>query len=103
MSTFSSKLVQWLERVGSKARVAHCYATNFDVHRNKTLVENSSLFVSGCHNEYWSKEESDHIHNRLFVNGKNTIFFGANFVYWQIRRSRQARRCGKPRTSLDLL
>ena len=35
MSTFSSKLVQWLERVGSKHGWRIGYATNFDVHRNK--------------------------------------------------------------------
>lgn len=78
-------LVQWLEQMGSKYGWRIGYATNFDIHRDKTFVESCRLLVSGCHNEYWSKEEFDHVYGRIFVQGKNTIFFGANSAYWQVR------------------
>jgi hypothetical protein len=61
------------------------YATNFDLFRDPTLVERCRLFVSGGHNEYWSLEEFQAAHRRIFESGGNTIFMGANTAYWQIR------------------
>jgi hypothetical protein len=77
--------VAWLERLAAEHGWTVGYASNFDIHCDRGLSQSCRLFVSGCHNEYWSKEEFDHIHERIFTLGKNTIFLGANSAYWQVR------------------
>jgi hypothetical protein len=78
-------LALWLERTAAELGVAVDYATNFDVHRDPAFTERYRLFVSGAHNEYWSVEEFDAVHRRIFGLGKPTMFLGANTAYWQIR------------------
>jgi hypothetical protein len=78
-------LVLWLERIATEHKFTIDYATNFDIYKNPSLVERGHLFISGCHNEYWSKEEFDAVHKRVFELGKSTIFIGANSAYWQVR------------------
>ena len=77
--------VKWLERLAARRGWKVGYATNFDIHRDPRYASDCKLLVSGSHNEYWSKEEFDTIYNRIFSAGKNTIFFGANSAYWQVR------------------
>ena len=78
-------LVQWLEAVAARRGWTVGYATNFDIHCERELSQDCRILLSGCHNEYWSKEEFDHVYERIFVRGGNTIFFGANSAYWQVR------------------
>jgi hypothetical protein len=77
--------VLWLEEQAAKHKLKVDYVTNFDVHRNPTFVKVYKLFVSGSHNEYWSRGEFDAVHHRIFSLGKNALFLGANTAYWQVR------------------
>jgi hypothetical protein len=78
-------LVSWLERLAAEHGFSVDYATNFDIYRDPRIAQQARLLISGCHNEYWSKEEFDAVHQRIFELGKNTIFMGANSAYWQVR------------------
>jgi hypothetical protein len=78
-------LVRWLEQVAAQLNLKVDYATNFDIHLDPTFAEKYRLFISGAHNEYWSKEEFDAVYRRIFERGKNTMFLGANTAYWQVR------------------
>jgi N,N-dimethylformamidase beta subunit-like, C-terminal len=77
--------VLWLEKVAAEYNLTIDYATNFDTYRDPTFAERCRLFISGSHNEYWSKEEFDAVYRRIFELGKNTMFLGANTAYWQVR------------------
>jgi hypothetical protein len=77
--------VLWLEELAALENLKVDYATNFDVHRDPTFAGQYKLFVSGSHNEYWSKEEFDAVYRRIFELGKSTLFLGANTAYWQVR------------------
>jgi hypothetical protein len=77
--------VLWLEELAAKHKLRVDYVSNFDVYRDPVLVENYKLFVSGSHNEYWSREEFDAVYRRIFNLGKNALFLGANAAYWQVR------------------
>jgi len=77
-------LATWLEGLaGSLGGVD--YATNFDVHADPTLVERYPLVITSAHDEYWSGEEFDAFHRRIFTLGRNTAFLGADAAYCQIR------------------
>jgi N,N-dimethylformamidase beta subunit-like protein len=78
-------LARWLEALGAREGFAVDYASNFDVHRDPTLIEGYPLVISGSHDEYWSKEEFDAFERRIFRLGGNTAFFGANAAYFQVR------------------
>jgi len=77
--------VLWLEQLAAAEDLKIDYATNFDIYRDPAFAEKYKLFISGSHNEYWSKEEFDAVHRRIFELGKNTLFLGANAAYWQVR------------------
>ena len=77
--------VTWLEAWAASQNLKIDYATNFDVFRDPEFASKYPLFISGSHNEYWSKEEFDAVYDRIFKLGKNTLFLGANTAYWQIR------------------
>jgi hypothetical protein len=78
-------LVQWLEELGLREGFSVDYVSNFDVHRDADLLKGYPLVACGGHDEYWSKEEFDAFEHRIFVRGQNTIFFGANTAYFQVR------------------
>ena len=61
------------------------YITNFDLTRDASWAEKYPLFIVLGHNEYWTKEEFDAVEKRIFIQGKNTLFLGANIAYWQVR------------------
>jgi hypothetical protein len=78
-------LARWLEELGLRNGFAVDYASNFDVHRDGGIFTDYPVVAFGAHDEYWSKEEFDAVERRIFQDGKNTIFFGANTAYFQIR------------------
>jgi hypothetical protein len=82
---FDRFLVAWLERMSRQHGFNVDYASNFDLHRDASFSEKCRVLLSGSHNEYWSKEEFDHVYRRIFDLGKNALFMGANAAYWQIR------------------
>lgn len=77
--------VLWIEALAEAEGFSVDYATDVDVHRNKSFTENYSLVISVGHDEYWSKREFDNFYERIFVNGGNVLFLGANIAYWQVR------------------
>lgn len=78
-------LVAWLEALAARAGFTVDYATNFDLHRDGSWSPRYKLVISGAHDEYWSREEFQRTHDRIFKHGRNTIFLGANAAYFQIR------------------
>jgi len=77
--------VLWLEKLASEERFSVSYATNFDLDTHDSFTSNYKLFVSVGHDEYWAKEEFDRTYDRIFHQGGNTLFLGANTAYWQVR------------------
>ena len=82
---YDAYLASWLEALGQRNGFSIDYAANFDVHRDPSMLQGYGLVVCGAHDEYWSKEEFDAFEERISVRGQNTIFFGANAAYWQVR------------------
>src|SRR5262249_47040793 len=80
-------LVRWLERLAAAEGFSIDYASNFDVHAEPDLLERYRLIACGAHDQYLSKEEFDAFERRISRRGGNTIFFGSNTAYWQIRYS----------------
>lgn len=78
-------LSRWLEALGARVGFTVDYASDFDLHRDPSLAEHYPLLISGPHDEYWSKEVFDAVEHRIFQVGRNTVFFGANAAYWQVR------------------
>ena len=78
-------LVRWIEALAKKHGFSVDYASNHDIHRDRRLLESARLAVSSAHDEYWTKEEYDAYEKRIHSRGQNTIFFGANTGYWQVR------------------
>jgi hypothetical protein len=77
-------LVSWLEGLAPSLGGVD-YAVNFDVHADPTLIERYPLVITSAHDEYWSGEEFDAFHRRIFKLGRNTAFLGADAAYCQIR------------------
>lgn len=77
-------LVTWLEGLAQSLGGVD-YAGNFDVHADPSLIEAYPLVLTGSHDEYWSGEEFDAFHRRIFTLGGNTAFLGANTAYCQVR------------------
>ncbi|MEO8812619.1 MAG: N,N-dimethylformamidase beta subunit family domain-containing protein [Caulobacteraceae bacterium] len=77
-------LVQWLEGIASTLGGVD-YAADFDVHADPALIDRYRLVIVGAHDEYWSGEEFSAFQRRIFARGGNTVFFGANAAYCQIR------------------
>ena len=72
--------VRWLERSGYDVK----YSTDLDTHQNSARLLNSKAFLSGAHNEYWSKAMYDGVQQARDA-GVHLGFFGADAVYWQVR------------------
>jgi hypothetical protein len=77
-------LVTWLEGLAASLGGVD-YAANFDVHTDPGLLDHYPLVITGAHDEYWSGEEFEAFHHRIFRLGRNTLFLGANTAYGQIR------------------
>ena len=82
---FDLYLVRWIEALAEEHHISVDYASNYDTHRDRNLVDGPHLIVGSSHDEYWTKEEYDAYENRIHRLGRNTIFFGANTGYWQVR------------------
>jgi len=78
-------LARWLEQLAARENFVVDYAANFDVHAEPALLPEYRLVICGSHDEYWSREEFDAFENRIFRQRGNTIFFGGNTAYWQVR------------------
>src|SRR5205809_448640 len=72
--------VRWLERSGYDVK----YSTDVDTHENSVRLLNSKVFLSGAHNEYWSKPMYDGAQQARDA-GIHLGFFGADGVFWQVR------------------
>ena len=88
-------LVSWLEGLAQSLGGVD-YAGNFDVHADPGLLDRYPLVVTGSHDEYWSAEEFDAFHRRIFKLGRNVAFLGANTAYCQIRYGDLNRAPGAP-------
>jgi hypothetical protein len=77
-------LVQWLEGLAADLGGVD-YAANFDIHADPAFMDPYRLVITSAHDEYWSGEEFDAFHRRIFVQGRNTAFFGADAAYCQVR------------------
>ena len=82
---YETYFVSWIEQYAANNRVTVAYMSDFDLHDDPTLIDGYKLFVSQGHDEYWTKEMFDTIENRIFKQGKNVVFLGANTAYWQVR------------------
>ncbi len=81
---YDVNLVAWLESLAASLGGVE-YAGNFDVHADPALLDAYPLVITGGHDEYWSKEEFDSFERRIFKQGRNTAFFGADAAYCQVR------------------
>jgi hypothetical protein len=77
-------LVNWLEGLATSLGGVD-YAANFDVHHDPSILRPYRLVITGSHDEYWSGEEFTAFHDRIFKEGRNVAFFGANTAYCQVR------------------
>ncbi|MBD2778872.1 DUF4082 domain-containing protein [Iningainema tapete] len=73
-------MVRWLESQSYDVS----YVTNLDVHYNSQLLLKHKVFLSVGHDEYWSKEQRDHVELARDA-GVNLAFFSANTAYWRVR------------------
>lgn len=81
---YDAWLVQWLEALAPSLGGVD-YAGNFDVHADPAFMDPYRLVITSAHDEYWSGEEFDAFHRRIFTHGRNTAFFGADAAYCQVR------------------
>jgi hypothetical protein len=88
-------LVTWLEGLAASLGGVD-YAVNFDVHADPTLIERYPLVITSAHDEYWSGEEFEAFHRRIFKLGRNTAFLGADAAYCQVRYGDLNRGPGAP-------
>ena len=82
---YETYFVAWLEKYAQATGAEVAYIGDFDLHEDPTLMDGYKLFVSQGHDEYWTKEMFDAVENRIFKQGKNVAFLGANTAYWQVR------------------
>ncbi|TMG55535.1 MAG: hypothetical protein E6H84_06745 [Chloroflexi bacterium] len=80
VGTYDMYLVHWLERNGYDVT----YSTDVDTHANGSSLQTHKGFLSGGHDEYWSKEMYDAVEAARNI-GVNLAFFGSNAIYWQVR------------------
>ena len=72
--------IHWLEKSGYDVT----YQSDVDTHVNGTALLNYRGFISGVHDEYWSKAMYDNV--TAARDGRVNLFFSsANAIYWQIR------------------
>ena len=72
--------IHWLEKSGYDVT----YQSDLDTHLNGGALLNYRGFISGVHNEYWSKAMYDNV-TAARDGGVNLFFSSANAIYWQIR------------------
>src|SRR5262249_52687569 len=72
--------IRWMEKSGYDVT----YQSDVDTHINGSQLLNYRGFISGGHNEYWSKAMYDNVLAARNA-GVNLGFFSANTIYWQVR------------------
>jgi hypothetical protein len=72
--------VSWLEQQGYDLT----YIASEDLHSNGAQLKNHRVFISGAHDEYWSKEMFDAA-IAARASGTSLFFSGANAAYWRVR------------------
>ena len=82
---YESYFVAWIEGLAAQRGLKVGYISDFDLHEDPSIMDGYKLFVSQGHDEYWTKEMFDAVENRIFKQGKNALFLGANTAYWQVR------------------
>ncbi len=73
-------MIRWMESQGYSI----AYATNLDLERDPSLLNNHKVFLSNFHDEYWSWNMRQNI-TAARDNGVDLAFFDSNNVYFQIR------------------
>lgn len=92
---YDAYLVNWIEALAPSLGGVD-YASNFDVHADPTILDRYPLVITGSHDEYWSGEEFEAFHRRIFKLGRNVAFLGANTAYCQVRYGDLNRAPGGP-------
>ncbi len=82
---YDTWFVSWIEKYAQETGAEIGYIGDFDLHADPKIMDGYKLFVSQGHDEYWTKEMFDAVENRIFKQGKNAVFLGANTAYWQVR------------------
>jgi hypothetical protein len=77
---FDVPTIAWLEEMGYDVT----YASSLDLHGALTRLTQHQAFISGGHDEYWTRPMYDHA-VALRDRGVHLAFFGSNAVYWQVR------------------
>ena len=60
------------------------YVSGLDTHLDPALIPKHKVFLSVGHDEYWSKEQRDHVQTAR-DGGTDLAFFSGNEVYWKTR------------------
>lgn len=73
-------MIRWLERNGYDVT----YTTCIDVERRSLPKGKYKVFLSVGHDEYWSKQQRDHV-AAACDGGTHLAFFSGNSLYWKTR------------------
>jgi hypothetical protein len=69
-------LVTMMEKIGIDIN----YVTDFEIHNNPTVFENTKSIIVGGHSEYWTIAMRDSI-DAAVAQGKSLVAFGGNTAY----------------------
>ena len=87
-------MIRFLEQNGYDVS----YVSGLDTHLDANLITKHKAFLSVGHDEYWSKDQRDHVQAARDA-GTNLAFFSGNEVYWKTRweesRTAATRRTGR--------
>jgi len=92
---YDAYLVAWIEGLAASLGGVD-YAGNFDIHHDPALIDRYALVICGAHDEYWSGEEFSAFERRIFRQGRNVAFLGADTAYCQVRYGDLDRPPGAP-------
>ncbi len=73
-------MIRFLEQNGYDVS----YVSGLDTHLDASLITKHRVFLSVGHDEYWSKDQRDHVLAARDA-GTNLAFFSGNEVYWKTR------------------
>jgi len=77
--------VRWIEALAAREGFGVSYASSFDMFADPEATFSPKVLISAGHDEYWTLEEFERAHERIFQRGGNTLFLGANMAYWKVR------------------
>ena len=73
-------LIVYIEKLGLDVS----YVADTDLHFDKKLLSKKQALISAGHDEYWTMQERENVIEAR-KRGLNTVFFGANAGYWNVR------------------